>query len=325
MLRLSEKPVLKPANSGNVVTTNHSAAPTREIVPENRSGDAGTRDSLIPTVDLEHVAFAALTLCDSTYAIHCGLTVVPAGRAPETVAATDDVAVRVDWLQHELRQGPGLDAHSGELLTIKDLAADRRWPDFGRMCVAVMNICSMVSVRIPLPTGDRASLNFYSSEPKAFERLQIGSALSLARLTAPRVANLITEFRELLLAAARSDYSRVAIAVGTVVARHRVSPSDAFDLLCEAGHDLDRALLDVAIETATNGRLPEGAIIRARGQHRAESRPGQQRSHAATSPRVRHRVSGLTASGARRSGRETDANGRPSVGGPEMWRDPSRR
>jgi len=102
-------------------------------------------------VDLQFVAtFAALAMCHSDQQIHCGLTVVPAGRAPETVAASDDIPVRVDWLQRELSQGPAVMADLGELVVSKDLAADLRWPDFGKLCVAVLDLRSMVSIRIPM-------------------------------------------------------------------------------------------------------------------------------------------------------------------------------
>ena len=298
------------------------AAATPGIVARH---EAGTSDVLIPGGSLTQVVFDALTLCNSSHDIHCGLTIVPASRAPETVAASDDVPVRVDWLQQELRQGPGLDAHHSEVLAIQDLAADERWADFGKMCVAVLNLRSMVSIRIPLTTSDRASLNFYSSEPTAFEHLEVGPALRLARLAAPRIKELISEFRRPLLGAARSNYSRVAIAVGTVMARHRVNSSDAFDLLSAASYDLGRALLDVAIETAVNGRLPEEAIIGARVRHRINNGTSQEQRHAAASPRIRRRVSVPAAGGGQRKVREPVHDGRPSVGGPGMWHDPARR
>lgn len=274
---------------------------------------------VIPCGDLEDVAAVGHALCASSPDIHCGVTVVPAGRAPETVAATNDVPVRVDWLQHQVRQGPSLDAHPGEVLTTQDLAADKRWPDFGKMCVAVLNIRSMVCIRIPLVTSDRASLNFYSSEATALEHLDMGSLLRLARCSAPSVNELVGKLRGSILDAAEGDYSRVAIAVGTVMARHRVSSADALDLLRVVSHELDRPLLDVAIETAVNGQLPEGAIIRAPAQGRAREGRSTHQHPAVTASRVRHRVFDPTASGVQRRAPETVHEGRLSVGGPGMW------
>jgi hypothetical protein len=272
----------------------------------------------------QQVALAGLRICHSDHDIHCGLSVVPPDVAPETIAASDDVPVRVDWLQHELRQGPGMGADSGETLVIGDLAAEERWPDFGRMCVAVMNMRSMVSVPIPVAGPNCARLNFYSSEPGAFDNLDLGAASRLARLAAPMVATLITEFGELLVHAAPSDCSRVAVAVGTVIARYRVNSADAFDLLSEASHDLGRALLGVAIEVVADGRLPEEAIVRARHQRMAERRAGQALNQAAaTPPRANAPRSGSLVHPRRCGVQQRGVHAAPSIGGPEMWRDQS--
>ena len=295
---------------------------TSKAVAGRLSAHAGRAD-VIPGGALRQVVFAGLALRNSAHDVHCGLTVVPASRAAETVAATDDVPVRVDWLQHELRQGPGLDALPAEVLVVTDLAADRRWPDFGRSCVSVMNLRSMVSIRISLGTVDRASLNFYSSEPGSFDHLEMDAALSLARSCAPGIKDLIAEFREPLLGAGTSDCSRVAVALGTIMARYRVNSTDAFDLLSETRNDHGRALLDVAIETVISGQLPEEAIMQARGLRGADSQPREQHSHTATSSSVRNHGSGQPAHPVQERVREAVLDGPFAVGDPEMWRHTS--
>ena len=292
---------------------------------EDASWNAVLSDAWTLGADLgpQQVALAGLRICHSDHDIHCGLSVVPPDGAPETIAASDDVPVRVDWLQHEFRQGPSV-GDSGETLVIKDLAAEERWPDFGRMCVAVMNMRSMVSVPIPVAGPNCARLNFYSSEPRAFDHLDLGAASRLARLAAPMVAALIAEFGELLVQAAPSDCSRVAVAVGTVIARYRVNSADAFDLLREASHDLRRALLGVAIEVVADGRLPEEAIVRARHQRMLERRAGQALNQsAATPPRVHAPRSGSPVPPRRSGVHQRGVHAAPSIGGPGMWRDPS--
>ena len=226
----------------------------------------------IDLLDLQRVMIAGLAICHSHYDIHCGLSIVVADRAPETLAATDDLPVRLDRLQHELHQGPTVGPDSGEMVLIKDLGADNRWPDFGKLCVAVMNLRSMVSVQISVGSSDRARLNFYSTEPRAFDHLEVDALSGLARRATTLVRMLISEFREPLLQAKQTDGSRSAIAVATVMARYRVNSADAFDLLREASHDLQRALLGVSIDVVADGRLPEEAIIRAPRQGTAEGR-----------------------------------------------------
>ena len=252
-------------------------------------------------LNVHEVTLAAVALCHSDDEIHCGVSIVPADHAPETIAATDDLPVRVDWLQYELRQGPFMGGDLGETLVVKDLAAQRRWPDFGKMCVAVMNVRSMLSVKIPVPAPDRARLNFYSSGSGAFDHLDLDAALCLARSAAPMVRVQIDEFRDALSGAAAGDCSRVAIAVGTVIARYRVSPADAFDLLREASRDLHRALLGVAIDVVAAGHLPEEAMFQARVKM--------------TGDLPRRGMEGTP---------NHEALGAFLIGGPELWRDPVR-
>ncbi|MCC6494871.1 MAG: hypothetical protein IT193_01285 [Propionibacteriaceae bacterium] len=269
-------------------------------------------------LDPQQVTLAARAICNSEHDVHCGLSIVPDGRAPETIAATDDVPVRVDWLQHELRQGPGLDADLGEVLAIKDLAAAERWLDFGRMCEAVMDLRSMVSIRIPTGSPDRAMLNFYSSDPGAFDQMDIEAALKLARLAAPAVLRIIDDFREPLQDIVNGDCSRVAVAVGTVMARYRVNSADAFGLLREASGYLRRSLLGVAIDVVADVRLLEEAVIQARRQRR--SSPGRAPSQPGAPPGV---GSGQPATPGQSARLRPSANDAPSIGGPEMWHDPS--
>jgi hypothetical protein len=274
-------------------------------------------------LDPQQMALAGLKICHSDQDIHCGISVLPADGEPETIAATDDVPVRLDLLQRELRQGPCVGADPGGTLVIKDLAADQRWPDFGRMCVAVMNMRSMVSVRIPVAQPNRARLSWYSSEPRAFDYLDLGAASRLADLAAPMVTIMISEFGEPLLHAAPSGCSQVAMALGTVIARYRVNSADAFDLLCEASHDLNRSLLGVAIDVVADGCLPEEALVRAWRQRTARGRRSQALGLAAvTPPRAYWQPSGRQVPTRRPADQRPGAPAGRSIGGPQMWRDP---
>jgi hypothetical protein len=245
------------------------------------------------------VTFAALAVCHSDEKIHCGLTVVPTGRAPETIAASDDRPVRVDWLQRELAQGPAVSSNPGEVIVSKDLAADQRWPDFGRLCTSVLDLRSMVSIRVPMTSSDRARLTFYAAEPTALDHLDVDAALKLARSAAPVTGKLLGQFREALLTAATTDFSRIAIAVGIVISRYRLTSSEAFDMLLQTAQHLDRPLLGVALDVVERGRLPRVATSRTGKSHRI------------------HRAPVVADIGNR--GIRTGGHRAPSVGGPDLW------
>ena len=65
--------------------------------------------------------FSALEICHSDERISVGITVSLPFRAPETVAATDDIPVRADWLQHQFGQGPAVSPEQCQMVVCKDL------------------------------------------------------------------------------------------------------------------------------------------------------------------------------------------------------------
>lgn len=269
-------------------------------------------------VGLDRVVHTALAWCNPGHRVHAGLAVVPARRAPETVAATDVVPVRVNWLQHELHEGPDLEAHSEQVMVVRDLAAaGARWHDFGRLCTATLGIRAMFRVQVPLMTRDRASLSFYAAEPTAFDQVDVHGILRLAQLAAPQVTNLMNDLRQALVSAAKSDFSRVAVAVGIVMARDLVSSQDAFSLLCRESRRQGRTLLDLAIEITAKGRPGREGVSRLAGRHRVRGRVRSERSASAPNERP---YGDCPAAGAIHAGSPTELV--PAVGGPEMWREP---
>ncbi len=224
--------------------------------PEDRSGLSDSLRLLTgPVVDPQLlVTLASGVLGRNGVRTHCGVTVLPEGRPPETVAATDDVPVRMDWLQHELGQGPLLDAGSGEVV-VDDLALEAGWPDFGVMAKAVIGVRSLLTTRHLLDDGHWVALSFYSAAPAAFD----AASRSRARLFAKMVPHTVRRVAARVAAdvAEEAGGGRIATALSLVMARHRVPPPEAFDLLVQACRETGAGLYDVAVEVAVTGRLPQ--------------------------------------------------------------------
>jgi hypothetical protein len=94
-----------------------------------------------------------------------------------TVAPTDELLVRVDARQYELREGPCYyAATTDEHVISSDLGADERFPRYGAMAVAE-GLRAQVGVRLfDSPRGNGA-LNLYSRRVGAFDDLHSLSAL----------------------------------------------------------------------------------------------------------------------------------------------------
>ncbi|MFQ6171616.1 GAF and ANTAR domain-containing protein [Oryzobacter sp. R7] len=192
------------------------------------------------------------------HAQHVGVTLLRAGRAPKSAAATDEVPDSLDQLQFALRDGPCLDAATGPpVVTAPDLEHDGRYPTYGPRCVEETGIRSMLCLRLPLGGEDHAGLNFYSSELDAFsdEDVAAGSLLVPfaalvieAELRREDVSNLTTAL----------ESSRVISgAVGILMATHRLSRDDAFAVLRRTSMDLNLKLRAVAEHVEFTGDLPE--------------------------------------------------------------------
>ena len=215
--------------------------PPRATLPD-LPGLSAAPGELAPALVL---ALATMSLGDNERGLSCGISAVVPGGAPEAVAATSDLPVRADWLQHELRQGPLVNSGRAELVVSNDLAADDRWRDFGRMCVSVLGLRSMVSVRVPVAGAEMARLTFFAEEGADLSRLDLDRVLLLARTAAPGVQRVLERCRCLLRVP--SDFSRTAVALSTVMSRHRCSSRNAWNLLCTAAVERRTSVLETAL------------------------------------------------------------------------------
>src|SRR5690349_15837636 len=86
---------------------------------------------------------------------HAALIAVQDGDA-RSIAANTDLPGQVDAIRLASGQGPSLDVlDTNDLVVSNDLAADPRWPLFGRRVVDELGIRSAVSYRLYAPPGDR--------------------------------------------------------------------------------------------------------------------------------------------------------------------------
>jgi hypothetical protein len=97
----------------------------------------------------------------------CGVTVRQNSRAV-TVAASDELALRIDQLQYDFGEGPCLETlATGELHYIVDTASEARWP---RFCSAAheQGVRSCLGLPLNGPTGLMGGYNMYSMWRDAF-------------------------------------------------------------------------------------------------------------------------------------------------------------
>lgn len=222
------------------------------------------------------VGLAAAAVGGHGSRVHCGITVITPDGVPETVAATDDVPVRVDWLQYELRRGPFIGDPVASTIAIPDLGCDAAWPEFARGCATVLAVRSMLSVPIPLQGETRALMNFYSSRAAAFESgATAGRVLRMASRAAPAAAALIADLRATSRSFPLGRTSRVGTALSIVMARERLAASQAFFALARESRARNLSLVHVASKLVWERRLGPMATTSRTTERRAAVRSAQ--------------------------------------------------
>jgi serine phosphatase RsbU (regulator of sigma subunit) len=125
--------------------------------------------------DLALLAVSGVRGCDAA-----GISVLDAGTVT-TAAATSADALKVDDAQYRRGDGPCLSAiRDGTVISVGDMAADRRWPLVAAEAVEV-GVGSSLSV--PLLDGGQVmgALNLYAAVPHAFDTPSQLAAEALAR------------------------------------------------------------------------------------------------------------------------------------------------
>lgn len=222
----------------------------------------------------ELVRIAAGSVGRNDLRVSCGLSLDPGTGMTETIATTDDLPIRFDWLQHELQQGPRAEpTRDDELVLSTDLARDGRWPEFGPLCASVLGVHSVLSVRVATVDDSHAALNLCADLPGAFGDEDATRAELLAREVAT-LAELSAGYLKAADAGADPHVdSRLARALGMVMARYRMNSADAFFMLDKASRDMGVDLVDLATEVVIAGRLPARRISEARAERAGKDRP----------------------------------------------------
>jgi hypothetical protein len=205
-------------------------------------------------------AFVALTTLGAQVpgAQEAGITVVRNGRF-ETPVATGELSVQTDALQYELGSGPCVDAVLEQsIFRTGDLRTDPRWPEFGRRAFAEIGVLSMLSIRLYLEDNAQllVGLNLYSREADAFDDHSETLGVLLATHGSLALSSVRAREEAKHLQAALENRTDIGIAMGILMAQHKVTRDDSFNLLRVSSQHAGRKLRDVATEVADTGTLP---------------------------------------------------------------------
>lgn len=176
-----------------------------------------------------------------------------------TPVATHPTAVALDQLQVETDEGPCRSTMESErAVVVDDLGTDERWPRFGPRAVE-MGVASAACYQLFLHRndGDRlGALNLFGSRPGVFDDWATDLGEVFAAHCAAVLASAISHEGA---RAALDSRDVIGQAKGILMVRHKVSASEAFDLLRRTSQARHVKLRDLAQQVAETGALPDEA------------------------------------------------------------------
>lgn len=174
-----------------------------------------------------------------------------------TLAASDQAARDGDALQYSLGSGPCVDAIVERTVFAPiDLTTDPRWPVFGPKVAETLGFRSMLSLRLLTDVPDSIyGLNIYGKQPEAFDRQAVLCGLLAGRYASTLVRSSGSRDKILNLEKALESNRQIGIAVGVIMATHRLTPERSFELLRLASMNHNSKLRDIADSVVLTGTL----------------------------------------------------------------------
>ncbi len=182
------------------------------------------------------------------------LMLIGRGGRISSPAYSAKVAYDSDMAQYETNQGPCLESiREHHTVLIDDLQQDERWPAY-RDRVVGLGVRSMLGARLFVLDDTMGALNFYSPRPHAFDKWSMLLAQVFASHAAVAMKAAISEVG---LEAALQTRDLIGQAKGVLMASHKLSAVEAFDLLRRVSQSRHVKLRDLAEEIAATGALPD--------------------------------------------------------------------
>jgi hypothetical protein len=185
------------------------------------------------------VAPQIVTGCD-----YAGITLVSQQQRVETPAATSDVARRSDRLQHDLQEGPCLDAlrWQGTIFST-DLRDEVRWPVWAPRVAQELGVRSLLCFQLFTTKQSLGALSLYSERVDAFDAHDHATGLAFAAHIAVALAasrDIDNNERAML------HRTVIGQAEGLLMERYDITADQAFTVLKRLSQDGNIKLRRVA-------------------------------------------------------------------------------
>lgn len=204
------------------------------------------------------VVTAAVSMVDGCD--HAALMLVDAKGRYYTAAATDEIAIAVDDLELATGDGPCVDAIVSEAVQHEpDLSTSSQWPAFTAKILEQTPVRSLLGFRLLLDGTKVGALDLFGDTPGGLTERSADQGAVLASFASVAVMTVRAQHQSHNLERALGTSREIGKAVGLLMAAHRVSDEQAFEILRKTSQDLNIRLAVLAQEIVEGQRVQYAA------------------------------------------------------------------
>lgn len=174
-----------------------------------------------------------------------------------TVAASDEVARRIDELEHEIGEGPCLDAideSEPDTHICTDLTSGSPWPTLAARIMETTDVRGMAGFRIRHEGQKVGALNVFSDTAGALSAHSLEQAIMLTAFVSVALAALDRGDEATTLRRGLESNREIGKAMGLLMAMHEIDDDQAFQMLSTVSQEMNIKLAQVASQIIDHHR-----------------------------------------------------------------------
>lgn len=235
-------------------TADEPSQPSAQVDADEVRGPAEVFAKLAQIVYADDSRDAALqAICDAAVVLvdgcdHASIMVRRNGKFM-TAAASDDVARQIDVMERRLSDGPCLDAITEESAVLDpELADGSTWTQLATWILDNTDVRGIAGFRLISDGVKAGALNVFSDTPWALTQESVNQATVLTSFASVAIRAAEDHESALHLREGLVSNREIGKAVGLLMAFHKISDTDAFELLKSASQQMNIKLAEVARE-----------------------------------------------------------------------------
>ena len=190
---------------------------------------------------------------------HASLMLRRGGRV-DTVAASDEIAQRIDELEKALGEGPCLDAiddDEPDQHICSDLTEGSKWPQLAGKIMEETNVHGMAGFRLRQEGQRVGALNVFSDTPGALTDHSLDQAIMLTAFASVTFAALERGEEANTLRRGLESNREIGKAIGLLMAMHDIDDDRAFEMLAKVSQEMNVKVAEVAAQVVAHHRRKE--------------------------------------------------------------------